>query len=164
MACGPYRIPRLEFHSFGVATNTTAVDAYRGAGRPEATALVERGLDMVAAELGLDPAEVRRRNFIPPDAFPFTTSADAEYDVGEYERALDLALEVAGYEDLRREQAERRDRGDVRQLGVGISSYVEVTGLGGSTEFGSVEVNRDGTVTVLCGTTPQGQGAETAWA
>lgn len=164
MASGVYRIPKIEFSSVTVATNTTPIGAYRGAGRPEATALIERAMDMVAAELGLDPVDVRRKNLIPADAFPYTTVTGANYDVGDYERALDEALRLAGYDDLRKEQAERRGRGDRCQLGIGVSCYVEVTAGGMTSEFGSVEVHEDGTVTVKTGTSPHGQGHETAWA
>lgn len=164
MASGVYRIPKIEFSSVTVATNTTPIGAYRGAGRPEATALIERAMDMVAAELGLDPVDVRRKNLIPSDVFPYTTVTGANYDVGDYELALDEALRMAGYSDLRKEQAARRERGDRCQLGIGVSCYVEVTAGGMTSEFGSVEVHEDGTVTVKTGTSPHGQGHETAWA
>jgi carbon-monoxide dehydrogenase large subunit len=162
MASGPYRIPRIDFHSVAVVTTTTPVGAYRGAGRPEATFLLERSLDMLAAELGIDPAEIRRRNFIPPGAFPYRTPTGASYDSGDPGRALDIALRAAGYPELRREQAARIDRGETWRLGVGIGSYVEVTGWG--SEFASVEADDQGTFTVLTGTSPHGQGHETAWA
>ena len=162
MASGPYEIPRIDFHASAVMTNTTPVGAYRGAGRPEATWFLERSMDMLAAELGLDPVEVRRRNLISPDAFPYTTPTDATYDSGRYEAALEKALALAGYEDLREEQAARREREDPVQLGIGVSVYVEVTGWG--SEFGSVRVGEDGAVTVRSGTAPQGQGHETAYA
>src|SRR5262247_548906 len=162
MASGPYRIPRIDFHAVAVVTTTTPVGAYRGAGRPEATFLLERSLDMLAAELGLDPAEIRRRNFIPPAAFPYRTPTGANYDSGDPGRALDIALRAAGYPELRREQAARIDRGESWRLGVGIGSYVEVTGWG--SEFASVEADDQGTFTVLTGTSPHGQGHETAWA
>jgi aerobic carbon-monoxide dehydrogenase large subunit len=163
MLAGPYRIPRIATRSRSVVTNTTPISAYRGAGRPEATALVERAMDLLARELRLDPAEVRRRNLIPSDAFPHRTVVGATYDVGDYERALDQVLRSSGYAELRAEQAERRRRGDRIQLGVGVSVYVEVTAWAGN-EFGSVEVNDDGTVTVMTGTSPHGQGHETAFA
>jgi carbon-monoxide dehydrogenase large subunit len=162
MASGVYRIPRVDFAYRAVVTNTTPIGAYRGAGRPEATALIERAMDQLAARLDIDPAELRRRNFIPPDDFPHQTVAGARYDSGEYERALDKVLAAAGYEDLRAEQARRRDGGGVRQLGIGLSTYVELTGLG--VEVGTCTVNEDGTVTVKTGTSPQGQGHETTWA
>jgi aerobic carbon-monoxide dehydrogenase large subunit len=119
-------------------------------------------IDRLAAELELDPAEVRRRNLLPPDAFPYDTVAGATYDSGDYTTALERALELADYQELRAEQAERRERGDVKQLGIGLSTYVEVTGFGA--EVGGVTVERDGSVTVLTGTSPHGQGHETAWA
>ncbi len=162
MLAGPYRIPRIEGHTRLVATNTTPVSAYRGAGRPEATWLLERMLDLLATRLGLDPAEVRRRNLIRPDAFPHVTATGARYDSGDYQSALERALEMAGYEQLRAEQAERRQDGGRVQLGIGIATYVEVTGFG--TEVGVVTVEPDGRVTVLTGTSPHGQGHETAFA
>ena len=162
MASGPYVIPRVHFTATAVTTNTTPIGAYRGAGRPEATALLERAMDMLASDLKMDPVEVRRRNLIPPAAFPYHTPTEAVYDVGEYERALDTALEIAGYEDLRKEQLARRERGERKQLGIGVCVYVEVTGWG--SEFGSVSVNEDGSAVVRCGTSPQGQGHETAFA
>ena len=164
MSSGVYAIPRIDVRASVAVTNTTTVGAYRGAGRPEAAAMVERAVDMVAAELGLDPVEVRRKNFIPPDAFPHTTVVGATYDVGDYGRALDEALRLAGYGGLRAEQQARRERGDRLALGIGVSVYVEVTGAGPVPEFGSVEVHDDGTVTARTGTSPHGQGHETAFA
>jgi carbon-monoxide dehydrogenase large subunit len=146
-----------------VVTNTTPTVAYRGAGRPEAAAAIERAIDMFAAEIGMDPAEVRRRNFIGRDRFPFSTPTGAVYDIGDYEGALDKVLAAAGYEQLREEQERRRTANDVKQLGIGLSVYVEMTAIFGS-EFSSVEIHDDGTVTVLTGTSPHGQGHETAWA
>jgi aerobic carbon-monoxide dehydrogenase large subunit len=162
MASGPYRISRIDFHAVSALTNTTPVGAYRGAGRPEATWLLERAMDMLARDLGIDPAEIRRRNFIPPEMFPYRTPTGASYDSGDLGRALDAALCAAGYQELRQEQAARIARGETWQLGVGISSYIEVTGWG--SEFASVEADEKGTFTVLTGTSPQGQGHETAWA
>jgi carbon-monoxide dehydrogenase large subunit len=165
MSSGVYRIPKVEWSGRAAITNTTAIGAYRGAGRPEATALIERALDMAAAELGLDPVDVRRRNFIPPEDFPLTTVTGASYDVGEYAKALDAVLAAAGYDDLRAEQSERRARGDRVQLGIGVSSYVEVTApMILTSEFGGVEVHDDGTVTARVGTSAHGQGHETAFA
>ena len=162
MASGVYRVPRVDFAYRAVVTNTTPIGAYRGAGRPEATALIERAMDQLAARLDLDPAELRRRNFIPPDDFPHQTVAGARYDSGEYAQALERVLAAAGYDDLRAEQARRRQNGGVRQLGIGLCTYVELTGLG--VEVGTCTVNEDGTVTVKTGTSPQGQGHETTWA
>jgi len=164
MLSGVYDIPKVEFNSRSVVTNTTPTVAYRGAGRPEATAAIERVLDMFAAEIGMDPAEVRRRNLIQKDAFPFTTPTGTVYDIGDYVRALDLALEAADYQSLRAEQKQRRESGATKQLGIGLSVYVEITnGMPGS-EFGAVEVRPDGTVVVRTGTSPHGQGHVTAWA
>ena len=162
MASGVYRIARVEVAWACSATNTTPVAAYRGAGRPEAAAMVERAVDLLAARLRIDPAELRRRNLIPVRAFPYTTATKARYDSGDYEGALDLVLEAAGYGKLRIEQAERRERGDVRQLGIGLSLYVEVTGFG--SEYGQVVVEPDGRVTARTGVSPHGQGHETAFA
>jgi carbon-monoxide dehydrogenase large subunit len=162
MLCGPYRIQRVEGRARTVATNTSPIGAYRGAGRPEATWLLERMIDLLADELDLDPAEVRRRNLLPADAFPYDTVAGARYDSGDYVAALDRALEVAGYQRLRADQAERRRRGDRLQVGIGLSTYVEVTGFG--SEVGGVKIEPDGSVTVITGTSPHGQGHETSWA
>jgi aerobic carbon-monoxide dehydrogenase large subunit len=163
MLSGVYRFPVAACRGRSVVTNTTPVNAYRGAGRPEATACIERAIDLVAAELGMDPVEVRRKNLIPSDAFPYTTSSGTTYDTGDYALALDTALGLANYADLRREQAERRARGDHVALGIGVCAYVEITAFA-SKEFGSVEVHPDGTVTVMTGVSPQGQGHETAMA
>lgn len=163
MLAGVYAIPAIACRGRAVVTNTTPVAPYRGAGRPEATALVERAMDLVAAELGLSPVDVRRKNLIPADAFPYTTASGTTYDTGDYARALDEALRLSGYDELRREQAERRARGDHVALGIGVSTYVEITAFS-SKEFGSVEVGRDGTVTVLTGISSHGQGHETSMA
>jgi carbon-monoxide dehydrogenase large subunit len=160
MSCGVYDIPKVDFHFDAVVTNTTPIGAYRGAGRPEATALVERAMDMFAAELGMDPAEVRRRNYITD--FPHQTVTGANYDSGNYRGALERVLEMAGYDDLRAQQAARRSNGDVVQLGLGLCSYVEWTGFG--SEFGTCTVEEDGTVTVTAGTSAHGQGHETSYA
>ena len=165
MASGVYDIPHVEAYFQVAATNTTPVAAYRGAGRPEATAAIERAVDMFAAEIGMDPREVRRRNFIAPDKFPHTTPGGMEYDTGEYAAALDRVLAAAGYDELRAEQARRREAGDPVQLGIGLSAYVEITG--GVPEIGETArlvVHDDGTVTVLTGSSPHGQGHATAWA
>jgi carbon-monoxide dehydrogenase large subunit len=163
MVCGVYDVPRVRFRGASVVTNATPIAPYRGAGRPEAAALIERAVDMLADELGMDPAEVRRRNLIPPGSFPFTTSVGTTYDVGDYGRALDEALRLAGYDELRAEQAARRERDDHELLGIGISAYVEITAFA-EKEFGSVEVGPDGAVTVLTGISPHGQGHETSLA
>jgi aerobic carbon-monoxide dehydrogenase large subunit len=163
MLAGVYRIPRIASRARSVVTNATPVGPYRGAGRPEATACVERAVDMLAAELGMDPVALRRINLIPPDAFPFTTASGSTYDTGAYEDALDAALELAGYDRLRREQAARRSEPGGSLLGIGVATYVEVTSFR-SREFASVEVHPDGGVTVLTGTSPHGQGHETAFA
>ncbi|HZU74239.1 MAG TPA: xanthine dehydrogenase family protein molybdopterin-binding subunit, partial [Acidimicrobiales bacterium] len=163
MLTGVYDIPKVEFANRSVVTNTTPTVAYRGAGRPEATAAIERAVDIFAAEIGKDPAEVRRLNLVAKDRFPFTTPTGTTYDIGDYERALDLVLEGADYKALRAEQKRRRDSGDPRQLGIGLSVYVEITnGLPGS-EYGSVEMKPDGKVVVKTGTSPHGQGHVTSW-
>ncbi|MET0189123.1 MAG: xanthine dehydrogenase family protein molybdopterin-binding subunit [Pseudonocardia sediminis] len=164
MAPGTYDIPNVESRARVVVTNTTSIAAYRGAGRPEATAAIERAMDLFAAEIGKDPAQVRKLNVVSPDKFPFQTKGGVEYDSGEYAKAIDLALAESGYEGLRAEQKARRERGDVRQMGIGVSSYVEITGGGAFAEDASVEVHPDGSVTVLTGTSPHGQGHATAWA
>ena len=159
MAPGVYRLPHIDYGAVCVVTNATPIGAYRGAGRPEAAALIERMVDMVAAELGLDPVEVRRRNLVATDAFPYTTSTNTTYDVGDYPKALDEALRLAGYEDLRRQQAERRARGDRLQLGIGVC-YVRSTGCRLRVRLG--RVGRCGAaVTVLTGVSPHGQGTTT---
>ena len=163
MTSGPYKIPKAECASVSVVTNSTPTTAYRGAGRPEATAAIERIMDVFAREIEMDPAELRRRNLIGKDDFPYTTPVETLYDVGDYHRALDLALEVAGYDELRAEQARRRAAGDVRQLGIGLSCYVEITNGLPDGEFGAVEVRPDGKVIVRTGTSPHGQGHVTAW-
>jgi aerobic carbon-monoxide dehydrogenase large subunit len=168
MAPGPYAIPRAEAVATSVVTNTTPVGAYRGAGRPEATAAIERAMDLFAAETGVDPAEVRRRNLLPAFTEPHTTAFGAVYDSGDYVTALDKALAAAGYDDLRAEQAKRRADGDPVQLGIGLSCYVEITGAGaeagGAKENATVEVHPDGSATILTGTSPHGQGHQTVWA
>ncbi|ANY07155.1 xanthine dehydrogenase family protein molybdopterin-binding subunit [Pseudonocardia sp. HH130630-07] len=164
MAPGTYDIENVDFRARTVVTNTTSVAAYRGAGRPEATAAIERAVDLFAHEIGMDPVEIRKLNVVAPERFPFRTKGGVEYDSGRFAEALDLAVAEAGYERLRAEQRARRERGDVRQLGIGVSSYVEITGGGAFAEDASVEVHADGTVTVLTGTSPHGQGHATAWA
>jgi carbon-monoxide dehydrogenase large subunit len=163
MVTGVYGIPRAECNSTSVLTNTTPTVAYRGAGRPEAAAAIERAIDLFAAEIGMDPADVRRRNLVGADAFPFTTAVGTSYDSGNYPKALELALEAAGYDELRKEQRRRREAGEVRQLGIGLSVYVEITGGVGGGEYGAVEVKPSGKVVALTGTSPHGQGHATAW-
>ncbi|MDP9336191.1 MAG: molybdopterin-dependent oxidoreductase, partial [Actinomycetota bacterium] len=164
MAQGVYRIPRISYECAVALTNTTPMGAFRGAGRPEAAAMLERIIDIAAAELGIDPAEIRRRNFLRPDEFPYRTVMRTEYDSGDYDAALTEALRVAGYDELRREQSERRARGDRVVLGIGVSAYVEITAGGGGAEYGSVTVNADGTATIRVGTSAHGQGHATSFA
>ena len=164
MAQGVYNIPKIHFTARSVATNTTPTGAYRGAGRPEATQMLERIIDVAANKLGIDPAEIRRKNFLAADTFPLTTLTGANYDSGDYERSLDAALEASAYGDLRAEQASRRDSGDSTLMGIGVSTYVEVTApLGLHTEWGSVTVEDDGTVVGRVGTSAHGQGHVTAF-
>jgi aerobic carbon-monoxide dehydrogenase large subunit len=164
MSSGVYQIPKIEIDVTAVVTNTTPKGPVRGAGRPEATQMLERAMNLLAAEIGMDPAEVRRRNFIPKDAFPYQTVSGAHYDIGDYAGALDLALEHAGYDELRREQAARRQNGTARQLGIGLSTYVEVTNGISETEFGGVEITVPGEALVRTGSFSQGQGHETTFA
>lgn len=163
MASGPYRIPRIDFRWQAVATNTTPIDAYRGAGRPEAAFSLERIIDLLADELEMDPSEIRRRNFIDAGEFPFVTATDERYDTGDYAAALGLALKTAGYEELRTEQARRRADGDRHQLGIGLSTYVEVTAPAGRKDWGKVEVVGD-EVHVYSGASSHGHGHETTFA
>jgi carbon-monoxide dehydrogenase large subunit len=163
MSQGVYRIPSVQMNAKSAITNTTPTAAYRGAGRPEAAALLERIVDMAAVELGRDPVDLRKQNFLRPEEFPLTTVTGANYDSADYVKALDEACRVAGYEELRRDQAQRRERGDVKQLGIGLAVYTEVTAGGLFQEFGAVEVHNDGTVTATVGTSPHGQGLETAF-
>ncbi|MCX7740049.1 MAG: xanthine dehydrogenase family protein molybdopterin-binding subunit [Meiothermus sp.] len=158
MLQGPYEIPALELRLQAVYTHATPTGAYRGAGRPEATYYLERLMDMGARALGLDPAELRRRNFIR-GPFPYRTRTGAKYDSGAYEQALDRLLEVSRYAELRAWQAEARKQG--RRVGVGLCTYVEITGYGWET--GGVQVNPDGSVLVFTGTSPHGQGTQNAF-
>jgi aerobic carbon-monoxide dehydrogenase large subunit len=165
MAPGVYDIPAVQAGYKVVVTNATPIAAYRGAGRPEAAATIERAVDWFAAEAGVDPADVRRLNFIRKEQFPFVTKTGAPYDTGDYEGALDKVLAAAGYEELRAEQQRRRDAGDTRQLGIGLASYVEITAAdGGAGETAKVEVHDDGTATVYTGSSAHGQGHHTAFA
>ena len=170
-----YKFPAYRFECTGVFTNTTFTDAYRGAGRPEATYAIERVMDELAVELGLDPIDVRRRNWIGHQEFPFTTVAGLTYDSGDYDAATDKALALFGYDELRREQAARRESGDPVQLGIGVSTYTEMCGLAPSRVLGSLRYGAGGwetagirllptgKVEVVTGTSPHGQGHETAW-
>lgn len=169
MLSGSYKIPAIQINVTGVFTNKMATDAYRGAGRPEATYVVERAMDLVAAELGLDPIAVRRKNFPRPEEFPFKTATGLFYDSGDYEAALDKALKISDYAKLREEQRRARDEG--RLIGIGVSSYVEICALGpsqampaGGWESATVRIEPTGKVTVLTGVSPHGQGQETSFA
>jgi len=169
MASATYRIPAVRATLTEVFTNKTPTDAYRGAGRPEATYFVERALDMLARELGMDPAEVRRKNFIPKDAFPFSTQTGATYDSGDYEKALDAALKAADWEGLKKERDRAKAEG--RLVGLGLAMYVEVCGIGpsstlpmGGWEHAHVAIERDGRITATTGASPHGQGNETTFA
>jgi aerobic carbon-monoxide dehydrogenase large subunit len=168
MTPGTYEFAKVQSVARSVVTTTTPVGAYRGAGRPEATAAVERAMDLFAAEIGIDPAEVRRRNLVPPFTEPHSNGFGALYDSGDFPAALEKVLEAAGYDGLRKEQAERRARGDVVQLGIGLASYVEITGGGGESgapnENATIEVHPDGSATILTGASPHGQGHQTAFA
>ncbi len=163
MSQGVYDIPAISYEAAAVLTNTTPMGAFRGAGRPEAAELLERAMDLAADELGVDPAELRRRNLLAPEAFPLTTRTGAVYDSGDYGRALEAALRLARYDELRAEQAARRQRGERIALGIGMSVYVEITGFAGS-EFGAVEVHGDGTASIRVGTSSHGQGHATSFA
>ena len=163
MAVGPYAIPKVEFRWKSVVANTTPVHAYRGAGRPEATMALERAMDLLAAELDLDPAEVRRINFIPANAFPHTTAVRERYDSGDYEAALDLAIDVSGYRELRQEQIQRRQSNERWQMGIGLSSYVEITAGGGREDWSTVTIDPDGSVKVSSGAVSNGQSHETTF-
>jgi len=165
MASGVYAIENVEAHCTSVVTNTTPTVAYRGAGRPEATAATERAMDVFALEIGMDPVEVRRKNLIPEFHEPHTTAVGEVYDCGDFEGSLDRALAQAGYDDLRAEQRRRREAGERRLLGIGVSAYVEITGgAGAPQEDAKIVVHPDGSGTIYTGTSPHGQGHETAWA
>jgi aerobic carbon-monoxide dehydrogenase large subunit len=161
MLQGPYHfLNHFDVELVEVYTNKTPTSAYRGAGRPEATFFLERLMNLVALEFNLDPAEVRKRNLIPANAFPYKTVAGAEYDSGDYHMALETLLETANYTELRQEQTAARKQG--RYLGIGVSTYVECCAYGW--ERATVRLNTDGTVTVLTGVSPHGQGGATSFA
>ncbi len=160
---GVYAIPKARVEGTSVVTNTTPTVAFRGAGRPEAACDIERAVDLFAVAVGLDPVDVRLRNVVGDDQFPYTTAVGATYDSGRYGEALRRCVEVANYENLRTEQAQRRAAGGVIQLGIGVSCTVEITG-GGEGEAASIDMHADGSVTVVVGTSPHGQGHETTFA
>ena len=172
---GVYDVPAYSFSCRSLFTNLTPTDAYRGAGRPEATYAIERAIDVLATRVGVDPAEIRRRNYIRPEQFPYSSAAGLVYDSGAYEAALDKALQLAGYEQLRAEQARRREAGERHQIGIGLSSYMEMCGLApsrvlaslrysaGGWEAATVRILPTGKVQVVTGTAPHGQGHETSW-
>ena len=169
MMTGCYKIPAARMEITGVFTNKMATDAYRGAGRPEATYLIERVMDLVAAELKKDPVEIRRKNFPQSKDFPYATPTGLIYDSGDYQKALDLALKVADYKKLRQEQAKLRKEG--RYSGIGVSTYVEICGMGpssampaGGWESATVRVEPTGRVSIMTGSSPHGQGQETTFA
>ncbi len=172
---GIYKFPSYRFVCDGIFTTKTPTDAYRGAGRPEATYAIERIMDELAAELGMDPMELRRKNWIKHEEFPYTMVSSLTYDSGNYEAATDKALELMGWDDLRAEQQRRRDSKDPVQLGLGISTFTEMCGLApsrvlGSLDYGaggwesaSIRMLATGKVEVVTGASPHGQGHETAF-
>ncbi|SDQ85493.1 xanthine dehydrogenase family protein molybdopterin-binding subunit [Thermostaphylospora chromogena] len=172
---GIYKMDAYDFTCTGVFTTKMPTDAYRGAGRPEATYAIERVMDELAAELGMDPLELRRRNWIKHEEFPYTTVSGLTYDSGNYEAATDRAMALFGYDKLRAEQADRRERRDPVQLGIGVSTYTEMCGLApsrvlgslrygaGGWEHASIRMLPSGKVEVITGTSPHGQGHATAW-
>jgi carbon-monoxide dehydrogenase large subunit len=163
MGVGVYKFTNVDLKSTCVFTNSTPVAAYRGAGRPEAAYYLERLIDVAALELGKKPEEIRRKNFIPPSAFPYSTPTGQRYDSGEYDRALTKALEIAGVDKLRNEQQARVSRGDRKLLGIGMACYVEMCGFG-PFESAVVRVEPGGDVTAFTGTSAHGQGHETTFA
>src|ERR1051326_926817 len=169
MLSGCYKIPAIQMNVVATFTNKMSTDAYRGAGRPEATYVIERAADLVAADLGMDPVEVRRKNFPQPDEFPFKTATGLFYDSGNYQGALDKALKMVDYTRLREDQKKARKEG--RLVGIGVSTYVEICALGpssampaGGWESATVRIEPTGKVTILTGASPHGQGEETAFA
>lgn len=166
MLTGTYELTNVGFTAKSVATTTVSTTAYRGAGRPEAAVAIERMVDRFAAEIGMDPAEVRRINLVPRFVEPYTTGVGTVYDVGDYPESLRRVLHASGYETLRAEQSERRastDKEDGKLLGIGVSCYVEITAGAPGGEFGSVELLSDGGLRVVSGSTPFGQGHDTTW-
>jgi carbon-monoxide dehydrogenase large subunit len=163
VATGPYAIPRIRFRSRSVLTNTTPTGAYRGAGRPEPALALDRMLDLLAGEVGLDPAEIRRRNVIPSDAYPYTSATGTVHDSGNLPAALDTVLAAAGYDDLRKEQQRLREKGGRHRLGIGLSVFVDITGRHCPPDFGAVEVTTDERVILRTSSAPTGQGHATVW-
>ena len=161
---GPYRVPHVRWSSKAVVTNTTPIVAYRGAGRPESSALVDRAVDLFAAEVGMDPADVRRRNLLRGDEQPWHSPTGLTYDSGDYAAAFERALEAVGYADLRAEQGRRRAAGSSRLLGIGTSVFIDRTGGMPGGEYGSLQLRPDGTLLALTGSSPYGQGHHTTWA
>ncbi len=166
LATGVYDIPHVTYDIRGVVTNTSPVGPFRGAGRPEAIQWIERAMDHLAARLDLDPVEVRRRNLIKPEQFPYVNATGQEYDSGNYAKALDEALRLADYDSLRQEQRSRHEKGDDLLLGIGVSVYVENSAAfpDFQAEYASLEVDDDGQVTVVAGTSAHGQGHWTTYA
>jgi carbon-monoxide dehydrogenase large subunit len=172
---GVYDIPAYSFECTGVFTTKTPTDAYRGAGRPEATYAIERAMDTLAYQLGIEPAEIRRRNYIQPSQFPYTSAAGLVFDSGNYEPTLDRALELVGFDAIRADQAKRRAEGSTKHIGVGVVTYVEMCGLApsrvlaslnygaGGWESATVRLLPTGKAEVVTGATPHGQGHETCW-
>ncbi len=172
---GVYDVPAYSFSCTSVFTTMTPTDAYRGAGRPEATYAIERSIDALARKVGVDSQEIRRRNFIPPEAFPYNSAPGLVFDSANYVPALDKALDLVGYDALRKEQQARREQGSTRHLGIGLSCYTEMCGLApsrvlaalnygaGGWEAASVQLLPTGKVSVVTGTTPHGQSHETCW-
>ena len=169
MMSGAYKIPNIKLELIGVFTNKMATDAYRGAGRPEATHIIERMVDLAARKLGMDPKEIRFKNFPQPDEFPLEMATGVAYDSGNYQMSFNKALDAVDYASLRTRQAELRGQG--RYMGIGIATYAEICGMGpsvgvagGGWESGTVRIERTGKVTVLTGVSPHGQGQETSFA
>ena len=169
MMSGAYKIPNIKLELIGVFTNKMATDAYRGAGRPEATHIIERMVDLAAQKLGMDPKEIRFKNFPQPDEFPLEMATGVAYDSGNYQMSFNKALDAVDYASLRTRQAELRGQG--RYMGIGIATYAEICGMGpsvgvagGGWESGTVRIERTGKVTVLTGVSPHGQGQETSFA